>query len=334
VVDSSPLIAGPTPGPDEGSLVRRLLVFLASVAALVAVVAVYAAPLSVAAPAGASTAKFDAVTVTGAAGERPVVTVNAPFGVKTSTVDVINAGKGVKASKGSTITFDYVLVNGRTGQEIESSFGTEPVSLVLDPKQAEPTLVKSLIGTPTGSRVLVAIAPKDGLAKAASGSDPTIQKDDTLLFLFDVRQALKRAEGQAVAPVALLPTVELAKNGAPTITMPKSDPPTGLVAQPLIKGTGPVVTAGQKINVQYTGALWRNGKVFDSSWKRGESITFPIGTGDVVAGWDEGLVGQTVGSQVLLVVPPDKGYGPNGQPQAGINGTDTMVFVVDILGAA
>jgi peptidylprolyl isomerase len=311
--------------------VRRLLVATAFVAALVAVCA---SPLAIAATAGASTEKFDAVTVTGATGERPVITVNAPFGVKTSTVDVINPGKGVKAAKGSTITFDYVLVNGRTGEEIETSFGDAPVSLVLDPKQAEPTLVKSLIGTPTGSRVLVAIAPKDGLAKAASGSDPTIQKDDTLLFLFDVRQSLKRAAGAAVAPVAGLPTVKLAKNGAPTITMPKSDPPTNLVAQPLIKGNGPVVTAGQKINVQYTGALWRDGKVFDSSWKRGESITFPIGTGDVIAGWDEGLVGQTVGSQVLLVVPPDKGYGADGQPQAGIKGTDTMVFVVDILGAA
>ena len=310
---------------------RRLLVATAFVAALVAVCA---SPLAIAATAGASTEKFDAVTVTGATGERPVITVNAPFGVKTSTVDVINPGKGVKAAKGSTITFDYVLVNGRTGEEIETSFGDAPVSLVLDPKQAEPTLVKSLIGTPTGSRVLVAIAPKDGLAKAASGSDPTIQKDDTLLFLFDVRQSLKRAAGAAVAPVAGLPTVKLAKNGAPTITMPKSDPPTNLVAQPLIKGNGPVVTAGQKINVQYTGALWRDGKVFDSSWKRGESITFPIGTGDVIAGWDEGLVGQTVGSEVLLVVPPDKGYGADGQPQAGIKGTDTMVFVVDILGAA
>ena len=293
-----------------------------------------ATPLALASPAGASTDTFDAVTVSGGLGEKPLITVEAPFGVKTSTVDVINPGKGAKAPKGSTITVDYVLVNGRTGQEIESSFGTEPVSLVLDPKQVQPTLVKSLIGTPTGSRVLVAVAPKDGLAKAASGSDPTIEKDDTLLFLFDIRETLERATGDAVAAVEGLPTVKLAKNGAPTITMPKSDPPAGLVAQTLIKGKGPVVTAGQKINVQYTGAIWRDGKVFDSSWKRGESITFPIGTGDVVAGWDEGLVGQTVGSQVLLVVPPDKGYGANGQPAAGIKGTDTMVFVVDILGAA
>jgi len=311
--------------------VRRLRLLFALLAALVAV---GAAPLAVAAPAGASTDKFDAVTVTGGQGEKPVITVNAPFVVKSSAVDMIKPGKGAKAPKGSTITVDYVLVNGRTGQEIESSFGTEPVSLVLDPKQVQPTLVKSLIGTPTGSRVLVAVAPKDGLAKAASGSDPTIQKDDTLLFLFDIHDSLTRAEGTAVAPVDGLPKVKLAKNGAPTITMPKGDPPTGLVVQPLIKGNGPAVTAGQKINVQYTGALWRNGQVFDSSWKNGKSFNVEIGTGNVIDGWDEGLVGQTVGSQVLLVVPPDKGYGESGQPAAGIKGTDTMVFVVDILGAA
>jgi peptidylprolyl isomerase len=308
--------------------VRRLLLVLA-------LVAVCAAPMAIAAPGAlASAEKFDAVTVTGAAGEKPVVTVNAPFDVKSSTVDVIRAGKGAKAPKGSTILFDYVIVNGRTGEEIESSFGNAPVSMVLDPKQAQPTLVKSLIGTPTGSRVLVAVAPKEGLAKSASASATNIAEDDTLLFLFDIRESLKRAEGAKVAPVDGLPTVQLAKNGAPTVTIPKSDPPAGLVVQPLIKGDGPAVTAGQTISVHYVGVLWRTGKEFDSSWRRKESMNVPIATGQVIEGWDEGLVGQTVGSQVLLVVPPEKGYGESGQPAAGITGDDTMVFVVDILGAA
>jgi peptidylprolyl isomerase len=300
----------------------------------VALLAVCATPLVIAAPTGASTQPFDAVTVTGGAGEKPVVTVHPPFDVKTSAVETISAGKGAKAPKGSTIMFDYVIVNGRTGEEIETSFGTSPKSMVLDPKQAEPALVKRLIGTPTGSRVLIAVAPKDGLAKAASTKAANIEKNDTLLFLFDIRESLSRATGVAVAPVDGLPTVTLAKNGAPTIKIPKNDPPTGLVVQPLIKGEGPAVTAGQTISVQYVGALWRTGKVFDSSWQRGQSMNVPIATGQVIEGWDEGLVGQTVGSQVLLVVPPDKGYGASGQPAAGIKGTDTMVFVVDILGAA
>jgi peptidylprolyl isomerase len=65
----------------------------------------------------------------------------------------------------------------------------------------------------------------------------------------------------------------------------------------------------------------------------GTPADFPIGTGNVIPGWDSALVGQTVGSQVLLVVPPDQGYGSKGNAQAGIAGTDTLVFVVDILDA-
>ena len=80
--------------------------------------------------------------------------------------------------------------------------------------------------------------------------------------------------------------------------------------------------------------IWDSGKTFDSSWARGTPAEFVIGTGNVIAGWDEGLVGQTVGSQVLLVIPPDKGYGSAGQADVGIKGTDTLVFVVDILDAS
>jgi peptidylprolyl isomerase len=85
--------------------------------------------------------------------------------------------------------------------------------------------------------------------------------------------------------------------------------------------------------VHYTGVIWDSGKTFDSSWDRGAPVDFAIGQGQVIAGWDAGLVGQTVGSQVLLVIPPDQGYGERGQPDAGISGTDTLVFVVDILDA-
>jgi peptidylprolyl isomerase len=136
-----------------------------------------------------------------------------------------------------------------------------------------------------------------------------------------------------VAAVEGLPTVKLAMAGKPTITVPSSTAPDTLVVQPLITGTGPVVTAGQTISVHYTGVIWDSGKKFDSSWDRGAPVDFLIGEGQVIAGWDEGLVGQTVGSQVLLVIPPDKGYGEQGQPDAGISGTDALVFVVDILDA-
>jgi peptidylprolyl isomerase len=146
-------------------------------------------------------------------------------------------------------------------------------------------------------------------------------------------EALERAEGEAVAPAAGLPTVELAENGAPSITVPGGQPPTELVVQPLIEGAGAAVESGQTITVHYTGVLWEGGTQFDSSWERGSPTSFEIGTGAVIPGWDEGLVGQPVGSQILLVVPPAKGY-PEGSPDGSISATDTIVFVVDILDAS
>ena len=110
--------------------------------------------------------------------------------------------------------------------------------------------------------------------------------------------------------------------------------PTKTVVQPLIEGTGPEVAKGQTVRVAYTGALWKNGSVFDSSANRPEQpyFEFPIGKGSVIKGWDNTLLGKKVGSRVLLVIPPADGYGTAGSPPK-ISGTDTLVFVVDILAA-
>lgn len=287
------------------------------------------------APAGAATGPLGAVTVSTDTGAKPTVTFDKPFAAKKTADSVVTEGTGDALTAGQTITFDYVLVNGRTGKELQTSYGQTPASLVLDSKQTAKQLVTGLTGEKIGSRVLVAIAPKDGLAKKLKSSK--VKKDDTLLFVIDVkgvRTPLAKATGEAVPPVDGLPTVALADTGKPTITIPAGvAAPTTLVVQPLITGTGAVVQAGQTISVHYTGVVYDGGKQFDSSWDRGTPIDTVIGKGSVIAGWDEGLVGQTVGSQVLLVVPPDKGYGTAGNTDAGIKGTDTLVFVVDILDA-
>jgi peptidylprolyl isomerase len=126
--------------------------------------------------------------------------------------------------------------------------------------------------------------------------------------------------------------VTLADDGAPTITVPDTDPPAELIAQPLIEGEGAVVETGQTITVHYTGVLWDTGEVFDSSWESGSPASFPIGTGGVIPGWDKGLVGRTIGSQVLLVIPAADGYGATGSGES-IPPNATLVFVVDILDA-
>jgi peptidylprolyl isomerase len=114
----------------------------------------------------------------------------------------------------------------------------------------------------------------------------------------------------------------------PEITVPEQDPPGELVVETVVEGDGPAVADGDLLVVDYVGVLWDGGEEFDSSWERDGPSTFPIGTGGVIDGWDQGLVGQTVGSRVLLVVPPDLGYGEQGS--GDIPGDATLVFAIDI----
>lgn len=275
---------------------------------------------------------IDDVEVTGEDGEQPTLTFDQAFGVEESATRVLTEGDGDPIVPNAVVTFDFVFVNGRNGEVLSTSYEGEPAELVYE-EGLMTGVYEGLDGITAGSKVLIAIAPADGL-----GEDPEsdVLDTDTLLFyaeIHSVRVPLARAEGDAVAPVDGLPTVVLAEDGAPTITTPGGDPPAELVAQPLIEGSGAVVEAGQSITVHYTGVLWNDGTVFDSSWESGAPATFDIGTGAVIVGWDEGLVGRTVGSQILLVVPPAKGY-PEGSPDGSISGTDTIVFVVDILDAS
>jgi peptidylprolyl isomerase len=288
-------------------------------------------------PAAAGTSTLDDVTVTGDVGAKPTVEFEKPLSTSKTVHRDIVTGTGDKLAKGDKVSFHFMVVDGRTSKELESSFDDSPATLVLDRKQSVSGLVRSLAGTTVGSRVLIALAPREGVAEGLRGQGiKNVKKRDTLVFVVDVtgvRTPLERATGEPVAAVDGLPTVKLAKTGKPAIAVPPSPAPETLVVQPLITGTGPVVTAGQTISVHYTGVIWDSGKTFDSSWDRGAPVDFAIGQGQVIAGWDAGLVGQTVGSQVLLVIPPDQGYGERGQPDAGISGTDTLVFVVDILDA-
>lgn len=116
----------------------------------------------------------------------------------------------------------------------------------------------------------------------------------------------------------------------PALAFPDAEPSATLQASVLSPGSGAVVEPGDLLVADYLGQVW-DGAVFDSSFDRGSPSAFEIGTGNVIAGWDAGLAGQAVGSRVLLTIPPDLGYGAEGNPGAGIEGTDTIVFVVDLL---
>ena len=287
--------------------------------------------------AASSTNPLDAVTVTTAKGVPTLTLKSKPFSVTKTESKVITEGKGTQVKPSDVISADYLMVDGANDKQLDSSYGKTPASMDLGQGSLLPGLTKSIVGQKVGSRLLIAMTPADAFGPQGNAQIGAGAKD-TILALLDIKGTttpLKQATGTAVPPKAGLPTVKITPGKPATITVPKTAAPTTLVAQPLIKGTGPVVTKGQTIKAIYTGVIWATGKEFDSSAGRGDGTAqFQIGVGGVIPGWDKSLVGQHVGSRLLLVIPPADGYGAAGQKDAGIKGTDTLVFVVDILSAS
>lgn len=266
---------------------------------------------------------LDDVKVTGEFGEKPSVSFKAAYVGTEETFKVVSKGDGPEVTEGQRVTLDYVAYSGADGSELDSTYGQTPQSVTASRTTLTAALADGLIGQTVGSRVMVA------------GDQTQAQPAAWVIFVFDIKSAETlptEASGTPQAPLPGFPTVTI-ENGVPTFAKPTGEPPSTLGVEVLIKGNGPAVVAGQTVTMHYTGMLWASGETFDSSWG-GDPIDFLIGEGQVIPGFDEGLVGQTVGSRVVLVIPPDKGYGTTGNAQAGISGTDTLVFVVDILASS
>jgi FKBP-type peptidyl-prolyl cis-trans isomerase len=279
-----------------------------------------------------------AVTVSGAFGQNPSIKIPAEKAGSGLTVKTLIHGSGPVLGKTDSFVGNYAIYiwSGTAHRLAQSSFTAHRPTLFAG--RLLPGLETALIGQKMGSRVLAVIPPKQGFGKSGN-PQAGVKGSDTLVFVVDMIKDFK-ANASATGTTESsggrgLPTVTAAAGAAPTIKMPSGKPPATLVTKTLVKGTGPAVTKGQLVVVQYVGAIWSTGKVFDASWNRHQPFGFTIGSNpsQVIAGWDKGLVGQTVGSRVMLVIPPADGYGKSGSPQAGIKGTDTLVFVVDILGA-
>jgi FKBP-type peptidyl-prolyl cis-trans isomerase len=283
-----------------------------------------------------------AVTASGTFGHAPVIKIPPAKAGSALAVKTLIQGTGPVLHSTDTFVSNYAIYiwSGSAHRLVQSTFATttHPSTPQLLSGQLLPGLEKALVGQKMGSRVLAVIPPKQGFGTAGN-PQVGIKGTDTLVFVVDLIKNFPSNASATGTPVSSggkgLPTVTAVAGAAPRIKMPSSKPPTKLVSKTLVQGNGPVVTKGQTVVVQYVGAIWATGKVFDASWNRGQPFGFVIGAtpSKVIAGWDQGLIGQRVGSRVLLVIPPALGYGKTGNSQAGIKGTDTLVFVVDILGA-
>jgi FKBP-type peptidyl-prolyl cis-trans isomerase len=276
------------------------------------------------------------IAVSGAFGKKPTVTIPNLTPAATLQVHQLISGHGTRVAKGDLAVADLTAYtwDGPSNKKISELSTGLPQPLAVG--ETIPGLDKSLEGSRAGSRLLITIPPKDGFGTQGN-SQIGITPTDTLVLVVDVLGAYQKTAGAHGTPEAVsgtgLPTISTSSPGtAPPVHIPQTAPPTTLQSQTLIQGSGPVVKKDKLLIAQYEGVIWRTGKVFDSSWQRGVPAGFEIGSGQVIKGWDEGLVGKRIGSRVLLVVPPADGYGAQGSSQAGIKGTDTLVFVVDILG--
>lgn len=249
-----------------------------------------------------------------------------PLTLSGSASLVLSQGTGDVIADGQDLSLEYTVTSGTDGSVVYSTYENGRPDVLPLSEGVDPALLDVLVGNRVGMQVIY--GQLDAEAAPVDGVTPSIFIAITVEAASD---PLKRAEGTAVPPVDGLPVVTLAENGAPSITIPTGYTSAELVAQTLIEGTGAEVLAGQTVYAHYTGWLL-NGTQFDSSWDRGTPLSIALREGSVIDGWTQGLVGQKIGSQVLLVIPPALGYGD--VAQGDIPPGSTLVFVVDILRAS
>lgn len=276
---------------------------------------------------------LDGVKVSG--GKTPAIKSVKDLSVTKTQTRTIKDGDGDKIKSGDAVSLNYIAVNGRTGKEFDNTFkGGSPMTATIKKGAVLNGFVKGLTGKKIGSRLLVAVPPKDGFEGA--NKQLGIKADDTMIFLFDVVSKVPaKASGTIKKAPASVPKLVLDEEKQPAKfekTSATAKAPKSMKVHTVIEGDGKEVTSGQTLTIQYIGQIYPDGKVFDESWSRGPA-TFQIGVGGLIECWDKGLIGQKVGSRVILECPADVAYKKAGNPQAGIKGTDTLLFSVDLLSA-
>jgi FKBP-type peptidyl-prolyl cis-trans isomerase len=305
-----------------------------------ALVAPVAAAAVLAGCGGSSSNANDAVKVTGSFNKTPTVTIPSEQASSNLVISKPVKGTGAVLKEGNAALANLVLYkwSGTTHTLIDSTYSSGPQII---PSESELTgITTALKGVRLGSRLVVVLPPKYGYGSSGN-SNLGVTGKDTLVWVIDLLQQYagnQSASGSQVSSGGgTLPSVTAKAGSAPSVTIPKNSPPSSLSVTTLIKGSGPTLAKGDTVVTQYVGYIWRTGDVFSSTWPStdqpdGAPFSFQLG-GDVLTGFSDGLSGVTVGSRVMVVIPPSLGYGPaGGDSSAGITKTDTLVFVIDVLG--
>ncbi|MCX4678387.1 FKBP-type peptidyl-prolyl cis-trans isomerase [Streptomyces sp. NBC_01433] len=272
-----------------------------------------------------------AITAGAKFGEKPTLAKGKGDPPKELKTEVISEGDGAKLKNGDAIQVNYLGQSWDSTKPFDNSFDRkQPFDLTLGAGMVIQGWDKGLVGQKVGSRVQMVIPPALGYGDQGQGD---IKPNATLVFVVDVLKATQipaSAKGSEVAQDNIdLPKVGTKTDGkAPTVTIPKSDPPKKLVSNYILESDGAVIKESDSVVVNYVGLVWKGGKQFDSTYAQGKTQTFPLAQ-ITLKGLKDGLIDKKVGSRVLLVIPPDQAFGD--KAQQSIPAKSTLIFAVDIL---
>ncbi|MER6466500.1 FKBP-type peptidyl-prolyl cis-trans isomerase [Streptomyces sp. NPDC048409] len=271
-------------------------------------------------------------------GEKPTVAKGSGDPSKDLAVKTVIAGSGRTVAENDFIQANYLGQIWSTAKVFDQSYDRTPLLMQLAQGSIIDGWRYALAGKKAGSRVLMAVPPTWGYGSSGN-AQAGIKGTDTLVFVVDVINSFNSkssSTGKEVAQSdAALPKVGTNTDGkAPSIDIPKTDPPKTLVSNYVLEGDGPAVTASQTVLCQFKGEVWDSGKAFEQTYESGRLAQFAIEQmQEVVKGLAQGITGKKIGSRLLIVVPPDLAYGNNPPSGGVVKKGSTLVFTVDLLAA-
>ncbi len=250
--------------------------------------------------------------------------------------------KGI-ITDGKTANITYTLFDATSGAMVESSaqFSSDPLSFPYQTGTSMPGLEKTLDCAASGARIVSIVVPDDAFGEAGV-PDENVAPSDDIVMVIDVQSvedtttptptpvpSVDLPAPQAWSDATTIPTVDMSTE-VPTVTVPQIDPSPLLEEKVLEEGDGATVANGANVTVDYVGVQWSDGSVFDSSYSRGQPASFA--TNGVIPGFAAAIVGQKIGSTVIVTIPPDLAYGTTPDPSNPLVG-QTLVFLIQILDA-
>jgi peptidylprolyl isomerase len=286
-------------------------------------------------PAEPTEERLDAVEITGEVGEEPVVTWSAQMSADKIESETLVAGEGAELKDGDQVLAHLWIGNGFTQAKAFSTHDEDATAELVTVDAQLPPFLAAVKGATIGSRIAVTSSAEEAFG-AAGNAQLGIGNKDSVLVIVDLVSGIDEGPTGTRPPApAWVPPLEFNKGVISGFDFEGVPAPTAeLQKAVLFEGGGAVVETGNAIVVRYLGQVYGAEKPFDENFSKDAPTSFAIGTGAVIKGWDQALVGAKVGTRMVIAVPPKLGYGEEGKPDAGIKPTDTLYFVIDVLATA